>query len=123
MINLYTIGPVSGIKNDNLPAFEHVREALWGQGSIGYVVIPHDVIAPGTPWKKAMRISIQKMLTFDGVAMLDGWEKSKGAVIEHDLAVALGIPCKPWREWLQPAASGAKLAASTASQAIFAPAC
>jgi len=32
--------------------------------------------------------------------MLDGWEKSRGARIEHDLAEALGIPCKPWREWL-----------------------
>ena len=35
-----------------------------------------------------------------GIAMLDGWEDSKGARIEHDLAEALGIPCKPWREWL-----------------------
>lgn len=37
---------------------------------------------------------------YDGIAMLDGWEDSKGATIEHDLAEALGIPCKPWREWL-----------------------
>lgn len=35
-----------------------------------------------------------------GIAMLDGWEESKGARIEHDLAEELGIECRPWREWL-----------------------
>ena len=35
-----------------------------------------------------------------GIAMLDGWEQSKGARIEHALASALGIECRPWRECL-----------------------
>lgn len=37
---------------------------------------------------------------YDGIAMLDGWEDSRGARIEHDLAMSLGIECRPWREWL-----------------------
>lgn len=34
------------------------------------------------------------------IAMLDGWEQSRGARIEHNLAKALGIECRPWMEWL-----------------------
>ena len=35
-----------------------------------------------------------------GIAMLDGWESSNGASIEYEMASSLGIPCKPYREWL-----------------------
>ena len=116
MKNLYVIGPVTGIENDNRPAFEAARQRLFAAG-YWVVGIPHDHIASGTPWGMAMRISICKMLghgagrgfghiVYDGVAMLPGWEDSKGARIEHDLAAELGIPCKTVDEWIEEARNG-----------------
>lgn len=114
-MTLYIIGPVTGMKNNNLVEFEQAKKELREAG-IG-ANIPHDFVRREVPWEQAMRMSIENMLgyfedynyeddrwvvrnRYDGVALLDGWENSKGATIEHDLAVALGIPCKPWREWL-----------------------
>ncbi len=37
----------------------------------------------------------------EGIALLGGWEKSKGAAVEVALANALGIPCKPYMEWVK----------------------
>lgn len=105
-MNLYVIGAVTGIPNDNRPEFERVRKELESAGH--RVMIPHDFVACDCTWEQAMRYSIHHLTTQSypdleptyNVAMLDGWENSKGAVIEHDLAEALGIPCKPWEEWL-----------------------
>lgn len=131
MNSLYIIGPVAGKPNDNKEAFVSARRALKADGYL--CAIPHDYINEGTDWGTAMRISITAMLSmehgiknkpaFDGVAMLDGWEESKGAKIEKQLAEALGIPCRPWREYLSPAKGAAALAAESALQPIFAPAC
>lgn len=111
MASLYEIGPVTGIEYDNIAEFERVKEALRIAGHKAR--IPHEFVGEAWSWQYAMSISIREMLSmtwlstplfprrkYDGVAMLDGWEQSAGATIEHDIAVSLGIPCKPWREWL-----------------------
>lgn len=39
---------------------------------------------------------------FDGVALLDGWEDSRGASWKHRIATeVLAIPCLPGAEWLE----------------------
>ena len=104
-MNLYVIGPVTGKPKDNLPAFINARNGLWAAGY--YVYIPHDIITTGVEWRYAMARSIEHICNRVrrygdkfAVAMLDCWEDSKGARIEHDLAEALGIECRPWREFL-----------------------
>lgn len=107
-MNLYVIGPVTGRENDNREEFERVRVELDAVGH--YADIPHGWVKSGADWDVAMKHSIYRMLhlwTFSreydegfGIAMLDGWEDSRGARIEHDLACALGIECRPWREFL-----------------------
>lgn len=129
MRRLYLIGPVTGKPNDNRQAFEEAAAHLEADG---YAVdIPHAYTNLGECWGFCMRRSITAMLAidhkgdslFDGVAMLDGWEKSEGAKIEKQLAEALGIPCRPWRDYLSPAKGAAALAAESALQPIFALAC
>lgn len=110
-MNIYIIGPVTGKPNDNGSEFARVQSALKRAGHNAR--IPHDFIDVCCGWEQSMRASIREMLRerwystpgnvapkYDAIAMLDGWGDSKGARIEHDLACALGIPCRPWREWL-----------------------
>ncbi len=106
MKNLYVIGPVTGIPNDNRPAFEQARHDLKAAGY--YVQIPHDYIASGLPWNWAMMVSIRQLvshtqgdLDLDGVAALPGWEQSKGARLEAQVAEAIGLPVKTVSEWVE----------------------
>lgn len=107
MTRLYIIGPVTGMPYENFPAFDDARLLLSRAGY--YVNIPHSWIIAGSEWHSAMAESIRRMMAMwadsmrqgleFGIAMLPGWEDSKGAKIEHDLAEALGIPCKTVEEW------------------------
>lgn len=128
-MRLYIIGPVTGKQNDNRKTFDAAAARLEADG---YAVdIPHEYTNLGEDWNFCMRRSITAMLSidhkgisfYDGVAMLDGWEESKGATLEKQVAEALGIPCRPWRDYLNPANGAAALAAESALQPIFAPAC
>lgn len=98
-MNLYIIGPVTGIENDNRQAFLAAMEELKNAGH--QVDIPHKWVMPDCI-RRMMSIwpSTTGLDNDFAIAMLDGWENSKDAKIEHDLAEALGIPCKPWRKWL-----------------------
>lgn len=111
-MNIYVIGPVTGKPNDNREEFERVREELRASPFNNAVMIPHDFVDSDSTWSQAMCLSIREIVRWwgfqlfgddsrgFGIAMLDGWEESRGARIEHDLACALGIECRPWREWL-----------------------
>lgn len=116
MLRLYVIGPATGIPEDNRPAFV---EAAMQLEEAGYgVEVPHDYIATGTPHEEAMSTSINVLTesydifsdgvrrlerSFQGVAMLDGWEQSEGARLEKQVAEACGIPCKTVDEWIEAA--------------------
>ncbi len=110
MTSLYIIGPVTGVPEDNRPAFEDARRRL---ANVGYQAeIPHSFIPAGTPHKQAMLLSISDMTSvdirgkkivpfYDGIALLPGNEKSQGARIEKLVAEQCGIPCKSVNEWVE----------------------
>lgn len=112
-MNLYVIGPITGIENENKLEFARVCGELICSGKFNSVIYPHLFIPSGIDWNIAMTLSIGRMMrlwndalnikterTDFGIAMLDGWQNSDGAMLEHEIAIRLGIPCKPWREWL-----------------------
>lgn len=109
MLNIYAIGPVTGKPDGNRAAFDAARRTLKAAGY--YVQIPHDYIAAGTPWDWAMAVSIHQLtahgtmgeLELDGVALLPGWEDSKGACLEKQVAEAIGLPVKAVDEWAEAA--------------------
>jgi hypothetical protein len=48
---------------------------------------PHDL-----DWHKAMRVCISELVKCGGIALLQGWQRSKGAALELKLAQDLHIP-------------------------------
>jgi hypothetical protein len=118
---LYLSGPIS---SDPRPIEE--KRARFASNAdtlrdMGYAVInPFDVPAAcdepdvcrfGTPepgaqdnvhsWNCFLRADLAAMLlSCNGVATLDGWERSRGARLETDTARAVGMPIFPVENWL-----------------------
>lgn len=86
----YLCGPMTGIQDDNYPAFRVAAKALRANGY--RILSPHEE-NPGNdqPWEyylhKALILLLQRC---DSLALLPGWENSKGAQLELSVASALG---------------------------------
>lgn len=63
-LQLYVIGPVTGLPDRNVNEFGYARVQLVRAGY--EVAIPHDVIPRECEWAEAMRTSVMKMLACDG---------------------------------------------------------
>lgn len=98
-LRLYVSGPMTGLPALNFPAFMAAALQLRGMGfdAINPAELNPD---PGKSWSECMRVDIKALMDCDGVAMLPGWEESKGACVERDLAVALGMDVRPLADWL-----------------------
>lgn len=97
-MRLYIAGPVTGKSHYNLPEFEAAARALEFVGLS--VVIPHWFVPDGADWNTSMRRCIETLVKCDGVALLDGWEGSKGATLERDIACALDMPTQTVSQWV-----------------------
>ena len=97
---IYISGPVTGMPGRNEVAFRTAADAL---ARTGYTVInPLDVVEdPDMEHGKAMRLCLAALKRADGVCLLDGWEKSQGALQEYGEALHLGIECKGLSEWIR----------------------
>lgn len=92
---------MTGLPENNYPAFFAAEEALRAVG--------HDPINPAraegregcTTWADYMRASLRDLADAEGLAMLPGYVKSRGATLEFDIACALGIPAMEFRHWCQ----------------------
>ena len=87
---IYIAGSMSGIENDNYPAFHEAAAHLRSCGH--HVENPAENPAPPCgSWEAYMRMAIAQLVRCDAVALLPGWEQSRGANIEHWLARELGL--------------------------------
>lgn len=102
---LYVSGPVTGVRDGNRPAFDQAAREL---NAAGYRArVPHADVAPGTPWVAAMRTTLMAILAqADGLAMLEGWERSRGARLENTVALALGMPVMDVDGWIRRGTGG-----------------
>lgn len=98
---LYIAGPMTGYPDLNYPAF---RAAATQLGALGYPTENPADNDDGTArtWSDYLRLAIRQMLTCDGVALLDGWEDSKGARLEVHIATEIGMPVRLVAAWLNP---------------------
>lgn len=91
---IYISGPMTGLPNFNYPKFNAVAAKLRAQGHRVYnpAEFPHDGDLEDFPLRMAFASYCNFIcLEADTIYMLDGWEKSKGATVEHSLARVCGL--------------------------------
>lgn len=100
---LYIAGPMPGLPDYNYPAF---NAAAYDLRKRGYFILNPTMGAdspqddpPGMTWDDYLRRALGQVIEADGVALLDGWEASKGARLEFHVASTLGMPCKSLAAW------------------------
>lgn len=98
-MRLYIAGPMTGLPEHNLPAFAEAEQQLL---AAGYKVINpgfrgDDI--PGWVWADYLRADLALLLACDGVALLPGWESSRGARLEAHVAEQLDMAVKPIEFW------------------------
>ena len=97
MRKLYISGPMTGLPNYNELEFYRAQELL---ADFGFMPInPHLGLSPYWDYEDYFRRSLMLLLMADGVALLDGWENSKGAQTEVAVAGSLRLPTKGLAEW------------------------
>lgn len=93
---LYLAGKMTGLPDFNYPAFNAEAARL---RAIGYHVENPAENPQQDTWQDYMRVAIAQLVKCDAVALLPGWEGSRGALIENGLAVSLGIKARPCAEY------------------------
>lgn len=89
-IRAYVAGPMTGLPDFNFPAFHAAAKALRDRGF--EVENPAENEAPPCgSWLAYMRMAVVQVSKVDTLVLLPGWEKSKGARVEFNLAVGLGL--------------------------------
>lgn len=101
---LYIAGPMTGHADLNFPAFHAAAAEYRKKGA--FVINPAEMnggdaeIATSAKmtaeqyhahWVRCMKKDINALMTCDGVVMLPGWQKSRGAKLEHHIARNLGL--------------------------------
>lgn len=88
MQRIYLSGPMTGLPDYNYPAFNAEADRLRAPGYL--VENPAENPLPAdAPWHLCMRDAIRQMLTCDAVALMPGWQVSRGANVEVELAMHL----------------------------------
>jgi hypothetical protein len=87
---VYISGPMTGLPGLNFPAFNAAAQQLRGLGidAINPAEInPNSVLS----WEACMRADIKALCDCDAIALLPGWENSKGAHLELHIAHRLDL--------------------------------
>lgn len=94
MKRIYISGPMTGKPALNFPAFHAAAAQLRAVGL--EVVNPAELdeqdAGKAMQWEDYMRRDIKALMDCTHVAVLPGWQESKGASVEVGLAHALGMP-------------------------------
>lgn len=117
MTRLYLAGPMTGIEHYNFPAFDAAAKQLRGAGHTVFNPAENDrengFDATGLQGHEAaehgfdLRTALKQDLSWicehaEGIALLPGWQESKGARADVSLGHALGIESWLFEYWLEP---------------------
>lgn len=102
-MRIYIAGPMTGIEDFNYPAFNAAAQMLTSRGHEPLNPVDsekHNDTDTHQTWDWYLRHAIAMVTTADGVALLPGWEKSRGANLEWIVADALGLDIRTLAAWL-----------------------
>lgn len=117
-MRIYLAGPMTGIEHYNFPAFDTAADALRGLGHEVFSPAEHDkengfdaveLESDGTDaadWGFDLRETLKADLSWicdhaEAIALLPGWQNSKGVAAERALAQALSIPINYWYDFTE----------------------
>ncbi len=93
-MRVYLSGPMTGYPEHNFPLSALVRSQLRDEGF--EVLCPAEAgVVEGWSWEQYLRRDLRMVLDADAVIVLPGWEESRGAVLETDVARQLAMPIVP----------------------------
>ncbi|GLH20969.1 hypothetical protein BR1R3_37110 [Pseudomonas atacamensis] len=87
---LYLAGPMTGFEDFNFPAFNNMAAELRARGYVIENPAEHGVV-DGADWADYMAYDLTRLGLCGQVAVLPGWENSKGARLEVHIARELGM--------------------------------
>ena len=87
-LRVYLSGPMTGIRDNNFPAFHRWAAKLRADGF--EVVSPAEIQEAGT-WELCLRADLRELCGCDAIALMPGWEGSRGAHLELHVAHRLGM--------------------------------
>lgn len=109
-MKLYLAGPMRGIPHFNYPAFDAAAARLRDEGHVVFSPAEHDrnhyqkdisnetgdadqaALEHGFDIRKVMAADLEWICAeADAIALLPGWQNSKGATAERATAIAIGI--------------------------------
>ena len=89
-MKIYLAGPMTGYTDFNFPHFAQMAKTLRDLGH--EVTNPAEIdMGPNPTWGDCMRADIAALIQCTGIAMLRGWELSRGASLEHHIAKSLSM--------------------------------
>ena len=82
---IYVAGPMTGLPDLNFPAFEAAAAILRAEG--WHVENPSDHgVVWGLDWQDYLRYDLGRLATCAAIYLLPGWSRSKGAMLEVNIA-------------------------------------
>ncbi|MDZ5602549.1 DUF4406 domain-containing protein [Pseudomonas sp. RP23018S] len=97
---VYISGPMTGLPEFNYPAFNAAASELRAAGA--HVENPaENPTPPCGSWLGYMRLAVEQVSRCDYVVTLPGWDESRGARVEVELARGLGLPVKSLPEFIR----------------------
>lgn len=91
-MTIYVSGQITGL--DLEVAKQYFKKASEKINSSGHIAVNPMEILPYHPdytWHDYMAEDLKVLIRCDAILMLDNWTNSKGAKIEHAVAVGLGL--------------------------------
>lgn len=86
---VYLSGPITNTKN--YKGLFMFAEELAALGDAEQIYNPAAQISASSSWEQAMHRCLSEITNYDTIVMLPGWNVSRGARLESDVALACGI--------------------------------